>query len=104
MSNAEGFRSQGFKCLGRTREASNLSDRPRFLWRIVSDVFKYAALVVAGKETLVSLRFLQRAHLVIGAMNYNRHADLGQGCQLRLDGRIARIACARQHMKNAKKD
>ena len=31
MSNAEGFRSQGFKCLGRAREASNLSDRLRWL-------------------------------------------------------------------------
>jgi hypothetical protein len=34
-----------------------------FLWRIVPDVFEYAALVVAGKETLVSLRFLRRIHL-----------------------------------------
>ncbi len=64
------------------------------MWRIVPDVFEYAALVVAGKETLVSLRFLRRVHLVVGAMNYNRRdADLGQGCQLRLDGCIARIAC-----------
>jgi hypothetical protein len=31
MSNAEGFRSQGFKCLGLAREASNLTDRLRWL-------------------------------------------------------------------------
>ena len=31
MSNAEGFRSQGFKCLGQAREAANLSDRLRWL-------------------------------------------------------------------------
>ena len=31
MSNAEGFRSQGFKCLGQAREASNLPDRLRWL-------------------------------------------------------------------------
>src|SRR5450759_3194471 len=65
-----------------------------FLWRIVSDFLKYAALVVPGKETLVSLRFLHGIHSVISAMDYDRRdADLGQGCQLRLDGRVARIAC-----------
>ena len=84
---------------GRLRSAAEVEDGAgklfrSFLWRIVPDVFEYAALVVAGKETLVSLRFLRRVHLVIGAMNYNRRdADLGQGCQLRLDGCIARIAC-----------
>jgi hypothetical protein len=31
MSNAEGFRSQGFKCLSLAREASNLTDRLRWL-------------------------------------------------------------------------
>jgi hypothetical protein len=31
MSNAEGFRSQGFKCLGQAREASSLPDRLRWL-------------------------------------------------------------------------
>jgi len=31
MSNAEGFRSQGFKCLGQAREATSLPDRLRWL-------------------------------------------------------------------------
>ena len=31
MSNADGFRSQGFKCLGQAREASSLPDRLRWL-------------------------------------------------------------------------
>ena len=31
MSNAEGFRQQGFKCLGQAREASSLADRLRWL-------------------------------------------------------------------------
>lgn len=31
MSNAEGFRGQGFKCLGLAREASCLPDRLRWL-------------------------------------------------------------------------
>ena len=69
---------------GRLRFAAEVEDGAgklfrSFLWRIVPDVFEYAALVVAGKETLVSLRFLRRVHLVIGAMNYNRRdAILGK--------------------------
>jgi hypothetical protein len=31
MSNAEGFRGQGFKCLGQAREATSLPDRLRWL-------------------------------------------------------------------------
>jgi hypothetical protein len=31
MSNAEGFRNQGYKCLGLARGASNLPDRLRWL-------------------------------------------------------------------------
>jgi hypothetical protein len=31
MSDAEGFRDQGFTCLGLAREASNLTDRLRWL-------------------------------------------------------------------------
>jgi hypothetical protein len=31
MSNAEGFRGQGFKCLGQARDATNLPDRLRWL-------------------------------------------------------------------------
>ena len=31
MSNAEGFRSQGFKCLGLARGATSLPDRLRWL-------------------------------------------------------------------------
>jgi hypothetical protein len=31
MSNAEGFRGQGFKCLGLARQASSLPDRLRWL-------------------------------------------------------------------------
>ena len=32
MSNAEGFRDQGFKCLGQAREAIGLPDRLRWLY------------------------------------------------------------------------
>jgi len=31
MSNAEGFRGHGFKCLGQAREATSLPDRLRWL-------------------------------------------------------------------------
>ena len=31
MSNAEGFRDHGFKCLGQAREATSLPDRLRWL-------------------------------------------------------------------------
>ena len=47
MSNAEDFRSQGFKCLGLAREASCLADRLRWLnmaqyWFSRADAYEQA--------------------------------------------------------------
>src|SRR5262245_55435057 len=64
-----------------------------FLWWIVSNPVKHAALVRAGKETLMSLRSLHRVDLVISAMDANgRDTDFWQGGQLRLDRCVAGIA------------